>query len=188
MEIAPIPVDTYTLGFIGAGKMAESIARGAVRSGVLPPSRIRTAVHSNPARRTAFESFGVTVLSSNDEVLPFPLLFFCLLNKRHAVFILFFFTLAGRSPKQRRRSIGQTSIRYCCTLSAVVFDLRFHLLMCVCCCSERRGVEIEADNHEGQAFGFSGCWRQVERSSGYECSVFFFSFLLLCTLLCRLWF
>ncbi|QCD97025.1 pyrroline-5-carboxylate reductase [Vigna unguiculata] len=69
MEIAPIPVDTYTLGFIGAGKMAESIARGAVRSGVLPPSRIRTAVHSNPARRTAFESFGVTVLSSNDEVV-----------------------------------------------------------------------------------------------------------------------
>ncbi|BAT85141.1 hypothetical protein LR48_Vigan03g209600 [Vigna angularis] len=69
MEIASIPADTYTLGFIGAGKMAESIARGAVRSGVLPPSRIRTAVHSNPARRTAFESFGVTVLSSNDDVV-----------------------------------------------------------------------------------------------------------------------
>ncbi|WVZ06698.1 hypothetical protein V8G54_020044 [Vigna mungo] len=69
MEIASIPADSYTLGFIGAGKMAESIARGAVRSGVLPPSRIRTAVHSNPARRTAFESFGVTVLSSNDDVL-----------------------------------------------------------------------------------------------------------------------
>lgn len=89
MEIASIPADTYTLGFIGAGKMAESIARGAVRSGVLPPSRIRTAVHSNLERRTAFESFGVNVLSSNDDVLPFPLLFFCLLNKRHAVFTPF---------------------------------------------------------------------------------------------------
>ncbi|RZC20419.1 Pyrroline-5-carboxylate reductase [Glycine soja] len=68
MEIVPIPADSYNLGFIGAGKMAESIARGAVRSGVLPPSRIRTAVHSNPARRDTFESFGVTVLPSNDDV------------------------------------------------------------------------------------------------------------------------
>ncbi|ESW34097.1 hypothetical protein PHAVU_001G124300 [Phaseolus vulgaris] len=69
MEIASIPADTYTLGFIGAGKMAESIARGVVRSGVLPPSRIRTAAHSNPARRDAFESFGVSVLSSNEDVV-----------------------------------------------------------------------------------------------------------------------
>lgn len=68
MEILPIPIDTYNVGFIGAGKMAESIARGAVRSGVLPPSRIRTAVHSNPARRVAFESFGVNVLSANRDV------------------------------------------------------------------------------------------------------------------------
>ncbi|KHN30374.1 Pyrroline-5-carboxylate reductase [Glycine soja] len=69
MEIVPIPAESYTLGFIGAGKMAESIARGAVRSGVLPPSRIRTAVHFNLARRGAFESFGVTVLPSNDDVV-----------------------------------------------------------------------------------------------------------------------
>ncbi|XP_057437973.1 pyrroline-5-carboxylate reductase isoform X1 [Lotus japonicus] len=68
MEIVPIPADSYTLGFIGAGKMAESIAKGAVRSGVLPPSRIRTA-HSNPARRAAFEAIGVTVLASNDDVV-----------------------------------------------------------------------------------------------------------------------
>ncbi|XP_054823705.1 pyrroline-5-carboxylate reductase [Prosopis cineraria] len=68
MEIIPIPVDKCNVGFIGAGKMAESIARGAVRSGVLPPSRIRTA-HSNPARRAAFESFGVNVLSRNQDVL-----------------------------------------------------------------------------------------------------------------------
>lgn len=69
MEIIPIPADSYTLGFIGAGKMAESIAKGAVRSGVLSPSRIKTAIHSNPARRTAFESIGITVLSSNDDVV-----------------------------------------------------------------------------------------------------------------------
>ncbi|KAI9082097.1 hypothetical protein K1719_036022 [Acacia pycnantha] len=68
MEIVPIPVDKCNVGFIGAGKMAESIARGVVQSGVLPPSRIRTA-HSNPARRTAFESIGVNVLSCNQDVI-----------------------------------------------------------------------------------------------------------------------
>ncbi|GAU17899.1 hypothetical protein TSUD_330250 [Trifolium subterraneum] len=69
MEIIPIPTDSYTLGFIGAGKMAESIAKGAIRSGVLPPSRIRTAAHSNLSRRDAFQSVGVTVLSSNEDVV-----------------------------------------------------------------------------------------------------------------------
>ncbi|XP_019166359.1 PREDICTED: pyrroline-5-carboxylate reductase [Ipomoea nil] len=64
----PIPTDTYKLGFIGAGKLAESIARGAVKSGLLPPSRIRTA-HTGPARRTAFESFGATVYDHNKQVV-----------------------------------------------------------------------------------------------------------------------
>ncbi|KAJ0079364.1 hypothetical protein Patl1_22887 [Pistacia atlantica] len=40
-----------------AGKM--SIARGVLQSGVHPPQRISTAVHSNPNRRIAFETFGV---------------------------------------------------------------------------------------------------------------------------------
>ncbi|XP_062166693.1 pyrroline-5-carboxylate reductase [Alnus glutinosa] len=68
MEMAPIPSETYKLGFIGAGKLAESISRGVVRSGVLPPSRIRTS-HSNADRRNAFQSFGVTVLPRNDDVV-----------------------------------------------------------------------------------------------------------------------
>ncbi|CAI9099715.1 OLC1v1036575C1 [Oldenlandia corymbosa var. corymbosa] len=66
--LVPIPADSYTLGFIGAGKMAESIARGVVKSGVLPASRIRTA-HHRPERRSAFESFGVTVLDHNHQVV-----------------------------------------------------------------------------------------------------------------------
>ncbi|GMY19224.1 pyrroline-5-carboxylate reductase isoform X3 [Fagus crenata] len=68
MEAFPIPSDTYKLGFIGAGKMAESIARGVVGSGLLPPSRICTS-HSNPIRVGAFESFGETVLPRNDDVV-----------------------------------------------------------------------------------------------------------------------
>lgn len=48
--------------------MAESIARGVVKSGILPASRIRTA-HTGSARRTAFESFGVTVFDNNTQVI-----------------------------------------------------------------------------------------------------------------------
>ncbi|GMN60953.1 hypothetical protein TIFTF001_030026 [Ficus carica] len=68
MEAFPIPPSTYKLGFIGAGKMAESIARGVVRSGILPASRISTS-HSSPLRREAFESFGVRVLSKNEDII-----------------------------------------------------------------------------------------------------------------------
>lgn len=68
MEALPISIDAYRLGFIGAGKMAESIAKGIVQSGLLPASRISTSVHSNPSRRHAFESFGVQVLPKNDNV------------------------------------------------------------------------------------------------------------------------
>lgn len=68
MEAIPIPIDTYKLGFIGAGKLAESIARGVVQSGVLPPHRIYTAIHVNSSRRDAFESFGVKVLPNNEAV------------------------------------------------------------------------------------------------------------------------
>ncbi|XP_028084574.1 pyrroline-5-carboxylate reductase-like [Camellia sinensis] len=64
----PIPSDSYKLGFIGAGKMAESIARGVVKSGLLPASRIRTA-HLGSARRAAFESFGVKVVDLNNQVV-----------------------------------------------------------------------------------------------------------------------
>ncbi|KAL0334354.1 UNVERIFIED_CONTAM: Pyrroline-5-carboxylate reductase [Sesamum angustifolium] len=67
-NVSPIPTESYNLGFIGAGKMAESIARGVVKSGVLPASCIRTA-HRGTARRTAFESFGVKVLDENSQVV-----------------------------------------------------------------------------------------------------------------------
>lgn len=67
-NITPIQAESCKIGFIGAGKMAESIARGVVKSGVLPASQIKTA-HLGTARRTAFESFGVKVLEQNSEVV-----------------------------------------------------------------------------------------------------------------------
>ncbi|GAA0171962.1 reductase [Lithospermum erythrorhizon] len=67
-NVVAIPSDTFKLGFIGAGKMAESIARGVVSSGILPPSRIQTA-HLRSDRRSAFESFGVQLLEQNLQVV-----------------------------------------------------------------------------------------------------------------------
>ncbi|GMH20191.1 hypothetical protein Nepgr_022032 [Nepenthes gracilis] len=67
MATTPIPSD-FKIGFIGAGKMAECIARGVVNSGVLPASRIRTA-HLGDHRRKAFESFGVTVFDHSEQVV-----------------------------------------------------------------------------------------------------------------------
>jgi pyrroline-5-carboxylate reductase len=64
----PIQTDNFKLGFVGAGKMAESIARGVVTSGVLPASRISTA-HLAPQRRKAFQSFGVTLFDHNQQVV-----------------------------------------------------------------------------------------------------------------------
>lgn len=61
--------EAFNLGFIGAGKMAESIARGVSKSGVLPPSRISTA-HRSADRRDAFSSFGVNVFHHNTQVPP----------------------------------------------------------------------------------------------------------------------
>ncbi|KAA3458016.1 pyrroline-5-carboxylate reductase-like [Gossypium australe] len=69
MEAVPIQSENFKLGFIGAGKMAESIARGVVQSGVLPPQRISTAIHSNPSRGTAFQSLGISVYSHNTGVV-----------------------------------------------------------------------------------------------------------------------
>ncbi|XP_072990548.1 pyrroline-5-carboxylate reductase-like [Typha latifolia] len=60
--------DVFKLGFVGAGNMAESIARGVAKSAVLPPSSIRTAA-SRADRRAVFDSFGVHVFDTNAQVV-----------------------------------------------------------------------------------------------------------------------
>ncbi|PKU79418.1 pyrroline-5-carboxylate reductase isoform X1 [Dendrobium catenatum] len=60
--------DVYKLGFVGAGNMAESIARGVAKSGVLPPAAIRTS-HHRADRQSVFQSFGVVILESSGQVV-----------------------------------------------------------------------------------------------------------------------
>jgi pyrroline-5-carboxylate reductase len=60
--------DAFRLGFIGAGNLAESIARGVAASGVLPASAIRTAPHRRPERGAAFASIGACLLDTNAQV------------------------------------------------------------------------------------------------------------------------
>ncbi|KAG1338502.1 Pyrroline-5-carboxylate reductase [Cocos nucifera] len=67
MAVVSAP-DVFKLGFIGAGNMAESIARGVATSGVLPPASIRTT-HRCTDRRLVFQSFGVKILETNAQVV-----------------------------------------------------------------------------------------------------------------------
>ncbi|RWV92536.1 hypothetical protein GW17_00045073 [Ensete ventricosum] len=66
--MAVASTDIFKLGFIGAGNMAESIARGVSKSGVLPASSIRTA-HLRSQRQQLFQSFGVSIVEDNAQVL-----------------------------------------------------------------------------------------------------------------------
>ncbi|KAH7353114.1 hypothetical protein KP509_19G079200 [Ceratopteris richardii] len=61
-------LESTTLGFIGAGQMAEAIARGLDRATVLPASRM-FAADVNAARCQVFKSFGVLICDSNIEVV-----------------------------------------------------------------------------------------------------------------------
>ncbi|KAJ8511049.1 hypothetical protein OPV22_001483 [Ensete ventricosum] len=66
--MAVASTDIFKLGFIGAGNMAESIARGVSKSGVLPASSIRTA-HPRSQRQQLFQSFGVSIVEDNAQVV-----------------------------------------------------------------------------------------------------------------------
>ncbi|CAM0885188.1 unnamed protein product [Alopecurus aequalis] len=66
------PAAAFRLGFVGAGNLAESIARGVAASGVLPASAIRTAPHRRPERGAAFADLGARILASNAQVLLLP--------------------------------------------------------------------------------------------------------------------
>lgn len=58
----------YTLGFIGAGNMAEAIARGAIGQAVVAAKKM-IAADPSPERRAVFESFGVAATEDGAKVV-----------------------------------------------------------------------------------------------------------------------
>jgi pyrroline-5-carboxylate reductase len=58
----------YALGFVGAGNMAEAIARGAIEKGVLEPGAMIASDPSAP-RQQVFEKLGIKVVDTNAEVI-----------------------------------------------------------------------------------------------------------------------
>lgn len=58
----------YTLGFLGAGNMAEAIAKAAIDRGVLAAEQI-IASDPSQARQSVFQSMGIAVTSSNQQVI-----------------------------------------------------------------------------------------------------------------------
>jgi len=58
----------YRLGFLGAGNMAEAIARGAIDKGVLNASEM-IAADPSEARQAVFASLGIKVASTNAELI-----------------------------------------------------------------------------------------------------------------------
>ena len=58
----------YELGFLGAGNMAEAIAKAAIDKGVLAPSQM-IAADPSPARKDVFAKLGVAFTDSNAELI-----------------------------------------------------------------------------------------------------------------------
>ena len=58
----------YRLGFLGAGNMAEAIARAAIDAGVLDAAQLIAADPSDD-RRAVFERMGVTTTATNAAVI-----------------------------------------------------------------------------------------------------------------------
>ena len=58
----------YELGFLGAGNMAEAIAKGAIKQGVLRADQMIASDPYEP-RRTLFNGFGVKAVDGNEEVI-----------------------------------------------------------------------------------------------------------------------
>jgi pyrroline-5-carboxylate reductase len=58
---------TYPLGFLGAGQMAEAIARGILRANVLRPEQM-IASDPSPERRALFQSLGIPTAEDNKDV------------------------------------------------------------------------------------------------------------------------
>ena len=59
---------SQSIGFIGAGNMAEALIRGLVRGGHIAPERVMASAPRNERLAELREAYGVTVTRDNREV------------------------------------------------------------------------------------------------------------------------
>jgi pyrroline-5-carboxylate reductase len=67
MATATAPALNKRIGFLGSGQMAEALARGLMKRGLVSGDRI-ACNDPNPARTNLFKSFGATPYESNADV------------------------------------------------------------------------------------------------------------------------
>lgn len=67
IERLQIQMENKRIGFLGAGQMAEALARGFVNKGVVVAENIR-ATDPMEGRKEVFRSFGAVALNTNVEV------------------------------------------------------------------------------------------------------------------------
>lgn len=68
-NLPTIDLSKRTLGLLGAGNMAEALARGVLKAGLLPASRV-IASDVSPERRALFQKeLGVKSVDNNDDVI-----------------------------------------------------------------------------------------------------------------------
>ena len=68
MPIVEFDPMTATIGFVGAGVMAESMIAGLIAKGIVSPQQIRISHPRADRRRALAERFGVTALENNADV------------------------------------------------------------------------------------------------------------------------
>lgn len=76
INLVPKMAEGKKIGFIGAGQMAEALARGFINAGIAHPGDIR-ATDPMEVRKEVFRSFGAVAVDSNAEASLLLNYFFC---------------------------------------------------------------------------------------------------------------
>ncbi|KAG2454963.1 hypothetical protein HYH02_000789 [Chlamydomonas schloesseri] len=87
MATATAPALNKRIGFLGSGQMAEALARGLMKRGLVSGDRI-ACNDPNPARTNLFKSFGATPYESNADVARNADVIFVAVKPQHVAQVL----------------------------------------------------------------------------------------------------
>lgn len=119
------------VGFIGAGQMAEALARGFINKGVIKAENVY-ATDIVAERRSVFESFGTNPVESNAAVV----------DNSDVVFISVKPQYVGPVLKEVKGNIRQDQI-----IVSIAAGITLQSLM-VCFCMSQQGEKLHRFGHE----------------------------------------